>query len=73
MKQGTSHDSMKVKMEPRSTAVNPAGVANLGEAQGNHADCGDLPVKMTPMYAGRGYQAPAIRSTSNKSGSQGKY
>lgn len=74
MKQGTSNSSDgERKMEPMSRAVNPAGAGNLGLAQGNHADCGDLPMKMTPLYAGRGYEAPAIRSITNKSGSQGKY
>lgn len=60
-------------MEPNSTAVNPGGASNLGLAQGDHADGKDFAPRITPLYAGRGYEAPAIRSTSNKSGSQGKY
>lgn len=61
------------KVEPKSTAVNPGGVANLGLAQGNHADGKDFTPRITPLYAGRGYEAPAITSTSHKCGSQGKY
>lgn len=73
MKQGTSHDSMKGKTEPKSTAVNPGGADNLGQAKGNHVDCNTFTPRITPLYAGRGYEAPAIGSTSHKSGSQGKY
>lgn len=75
MKQGQASvsGSMDRKMEPNSHAVNPGGAANLGLAQGNHAEEGDFTPRITPLYAGRGYQAPAIASTSHKSGSQGKY
>lgn len=74
MKQGMA-SSMRPdkKTEPNSRAVNPAGAANLGLAQGNHSDCGDMPMKTTPLYAGRGYAAPAIRSSTSPKGSQGKY
>lgn len=61
------------KQEPQSTAINPGGVGNLGSHFGNHADCGDFRPRITPMDAGRGYSAPAIRSTSHKSGSQGEH
>lgn len=74
MKQGQATNSTPDrKTEPRSVAVCPAGVANLGLAQGDHADCGDFTPRMTPLYEGRGYAAPDIRATTNKSGSQGKY
>lgn len=74
MKQGmaSSHVTDK-KTEPTSRAVNPGGAGNIGLAQGDHADCGDLNPRMTPLYAGRGYEAPAIRIVSHKSGSQGKF
>lgn len=75
MKQGQASvsGSMDRKMEPTSRAVNPGGVGNLGLAQGSHADGEDFTPRITSLYAGRGYQAPAIASTSHKSGSQGKY
>lgn len=74
MKQGTSN-SMRgdQKIEPRSTAVNPGGAGNIGLAQGSHADGEDFTPRITPLYAGRGYEAPAIRTTLHKSGSQGKF
>lgn len=75
MKQGQASESGPAdrKMEPTSRTVNPGGAGNIGLAQGDHADCGDFTPRITPLYAGRGYEAPAIRSTTNKSGSQGKY
>lgn len=75
MKQGQASVSgaMDRKMEPMSRAVNPGGAGNIGLAQGDHADCGDLNPRMTPLYSGRGYSAPPIRTTSHKSGSQGKF
>ncbi len=75
MKQGMASSSGPAsrKTEPRSTAVNPGGADGLGQHQGNHAECGDFTSRITPLYAGRGYEAPAIASTSHKTGSQGKY
>lgn len=62
------------KVEPSTKDVNPGGVSNLGRAHGNHAtDTGTFKPQITPMYNGRGYEAPPIRNTSNKSGSQGRY
>lgn len=61
------------KMEPRSTAINPGSAGNIGLAQGSHAEEGDFTPRITPLNAGRGYQAPAIATTSHKCGSQGKY
>lgn len=75
MKQGRA-DSMRPegrKMEPSPNAVNPGGADNLGQAKGNHADRGTFAPRITPLYAGRGYEAPMIRNTSNPKGSQGKY
>lgn len=75
MKQGMASISGPAdrKMEPMSRGVNPGGAGNLGLAQGDHADGRDFTPCITPLYAGRGYQAPAIASTTHKCGSQGKY
>lgn len=61
------------KTNPTTRIVNPGGAGNIGLAQGNHAEEGTFVPRITPLYAGRGYEAPAIRSTSHKSGSQGKF
>lgn len=73
MKQGTANNSMKGKTEPRSVIANPGGADGLGQAMGNHAECGTFTPRITPLYAGRGYEAPAIRNTTSPKGSQGKY
>jgi hypothetical protein len=75
MKQGRASVSGPAdrKMEPISRAVNPGGAGNIGLAQGSHAEEGDFTPRITPLYAGRGFEAPAIRTTSHKSGSQGKF
>ena len=75
MKQGTGNRQVgDRKVEPSSRVVNPGGVNNLGSFIGNHTADGDFTPKATPLYAGRGYTAPAIRSiTSRKGGSQGSY
>ena len=52
------------KVEPKSTAINTRAVGQIGVAQTNRPD---------PLHAGRGYSAPAIRSTTSKSGSQGRH
>lgn len=69
----TINGALDRKTEPNSRAVNPGGAGNIGLAQGSHADGCDFTPRITPLYAGRGYEAPAIRNTSHKSGSQGKY
>lgn len=75
MKQGRASVSGPAdrKMEPISHAVNPEGAANLGSHFGNHTEDGTFTPRITPLYAGRGFEAPAIRATSRKSGSQGKF
>lgn len=75
MKQGRASISGPAdrKMEPNSRAVNPGGAGNLGLSQGNHAEEGTFTPRITPLYAGRGFEAPAIRTTSHKAGSQGKF
>lgn len=75
MKQGRadSHRPDGKAMEPAPRIVYPGGADALGQVKGNHADGRDFPAKMTPLYGGRGYEAPSIRNTSNPKGSQGKY
>jgi len=65
MKQGTGNRTIgDRKVEPKPYAINTRAVGQIGVTQACHPD---------PMHVGRGYSAPAIRSTSSKSGSQGKY
>lgn len=77
MKQGqASHSGMgSTKVEPRSHAVSPAAVSQIGLKQGNHATGQPAPVRVTkvPMYEGRGLQAPMVGTTSHKAGSQGHH
>lgn len=77
MKQGRADVSGPYdrKIEPNSRAVNPGGVDRLGQPTANHAtDSGTFTPNPTPMYAGRGFEAPGIRNISpRKGGSQGKY
>ena len=63
------------KVEPSSRVVNPGGTDRLGQAFGSHTQTGDIDhPNLTPLYSSnRGYRAPAIRNTSSKSGSQGRY
>lgn len=73
MKQGqaTHSGSGSTKIEPRSNAVSPAGVARIGNMIGNHADCGTIQAKQIPIYEGRGLEAPMVGVTTHKAGSQG--
>ncbi len=66
MKQGrATHDgSASTKVEPRSHAVSPEAVDQLGQALGR-------PGKQ--LYEGRGLEAPMAGETTHKSGSQGRY
>lgn len=75
MKQGRASVSGRydTKTEPRSMAINPGYAADLGSHFGNHSEEGDFTAKITPMDAGRGYNAPAIGTTTHKSGSQGRH
>lgn len=74
MKQGTSNSRPgDAKTEPRSRIANPGGADGLGQAMGNHSDHKTFPPRITPLYGDRGYEAPPIRNTSRKSGSQGSY
>ena len=72
MKQGsaTHSGSGSTKTEPRSQAVPPAYPARLGTMQGNHGDRGTTRVQKSPMYEGRGLQAPTAKCTTYPKGSQ---
>lgn len=76
MKQGSGTSSRSGgKVEPRSQAINPGGVAQLGTHVGNHAtDKGDIGNgAVEKMHAGRGYSAPPTGTQCHHSGSQGKH
>jgi len=66
MKQGSgSHVNSGAKREPISRAVDPGGAEQLG----------NMVIKNpVPLYAGRGYTAPApVGKTVHATGSQGKH
>lgn len=66
MKQGTGNSRMgDMKVEPKSRAVNPGAVSDLGVHQ--------IRTRSEPLYAGRGYKAPMVGASTSKSGSQGKH
>ncbi len=67
MKQGQASSSIvgSTKIEPRSHAINPEAVANIG-VQHHYTTS-------VPMYEGRGLKAPMVGETSHPSGSQGKH
>lgn len=67
MKQGRATTSIvgSTKTEPKSHAVNPEYVSEIGQQVVRHTSI--------PMYEGRGLEAPMVGSTSHKSGSQGKH
>lgn len=77
MKQGSGNSRVgDTKVEPRAHAIRPAGVAQLGQAQGNHAQ--DSPGRrLDPteaIHKGRGYEAPPLAGcTPHHSGSQGRH
>ena len=54
-----------MKQEPKSRAVNPAAVSEIGIHQ--------VRCKTVTMYEGKGYKAPGISSSVHKSGTQGKH
>lgn len=75
MKQGRADSSgpRDQKIEPRSQAINPGGVSQIGTSIGNHSDKGTSNYAGESLDAGRGYHAPGIGSKSHKGGSQGSY
>lgn len=68
MKQGQASHSNNggTKVEPKSKAVSPEAVANIGVQQRYAKDRPNL-------YEGRGLTAPMVSQTNHKSGSQGKH
>lgn len=61
------------KIEPRSQAINPGGVSQIGTSIGDHYEHGDTNYRGEAINAGRGYRAPAIGSKTHNKGSQGSY
>lgn len=68
MKQGKASNSSvgATKQEPKSRAVDPGAVSQIGGAQGRMAN-------IKPIYEGRGLQAPMVKQTTHSKGSQGKH
>lgn len=67
MKQGRASVTVKEHSEyniPRSHAVNPAAVDQLGQATA---------FRKVPIYEGRGLEAPMVGTTIHEHGSQGKH
>jgi len=76
MKQGRASRDGRYggKVEPKPHAINPGGVAQLGQMQGSHVTShDDTNYHGDPMHAGRGYKSPMIKSQSHNRGSQGRY
>lgn len=68
MKQGKASSSGpgSRKIEPRSKAVSPGAVSNIGNMVG-------MARAVKPLDMGRGYKAPKISGGTHRSGSQGKH
>ena len=68
MKQGRATTSVlgSTKQEPISHAVCPAGAAQIGLAEGRYA-------AISPLYEGRGLEAPMAGEEVHHCGSQGKH
>ena len=66
MKQGTGRSMAgSRKIEPRSEAINPKAVADIGLQQ--------VRTVPQPLHEGRGYKAPMGGSSTHSRGSQGKH
>lgn len=67
MKQGRASSSGmgSMKVEPKSKAVSPGAVAQIGVHEAL--------IVPQPMHQGRGYSAPKSGSQVHRSGSQGKH
>lgn len=68
MKQGqaTHSGSGSTKIEPISTAINPAYAGEIGVQM-------HRPEDRSPMSEGRGLKAPMVSTTQHHAGSQGKH
>ena len=79
MKQGQASNSgpgARAMTRPVPKMVNPGGASQIGEALGNHAT--DAPGKILhgasePLYKGRGYEAPEVKTTIHHAGGQGRH
>jgi hypothetical protein len=65
MKQGSVRESSPRKTEPMPRSVSPGAVSDIGVHQ--------VRTMPKPMYDGRGFKAPSVKSHNNNSGSQGTY
>ena len=73
MKQGrASHSGMgATKSIATPKVVPPAYAGRIGLQQGNHAtDKGTVRLQRIPMYEGRGLEAPKMKVTVHRKGSQ---
>jgi len=75
--------------QPRVRGVNPAAVADIGAAKGNHSENRDLPYSARQLYSGKGMQTgvqlgnakatdvgrggPGTGRTVHRAGSQGQH
>ena len=66
--QATTSSMGSTKVEPKSMAISPAAVADIGIAQ-RYAP-GNGPI---PLHEGRGLKAPMVGTTTHKAGSQGHH
>ena len=77
MKQGKANPDGRTgwKREPKSNAVSPAGVSQIGSSLGNHVTDDGRPLRnlAVNMYEGRGYAAPMKSIRTRRGGSQGSY
>ena len=72
MKQGSATHSGSGATKPGIVAhtSSPAYAAGLGVMKGNHSEHGTVRVSKIPMYEGRGLEAPAMKTTVHRKGSQ---
>lgn len=75
MKQGSGNSRMgQTKVEPKSRAMNPGAVGQIGIALGTHVtEEGEVHGAAEKMHTGRGYHAPKVECGNHPSGSQGKH
>ncbi len=78
MRQGRASrsGSYGTKVEPKSHAVNEAGVSQIGYSYGEHVterSRGSSGYRGEPVFKSQGFMAPPVKSQSRNRGSQGKY
>lgn len=70
-----SHDVVSgTKVEPRSRAISPAAVNEMGVSYGTHlTDNRETSGGQSPLTTGPGLKAPMAGSSTSNKGSQGRY